>query len=142
LECKHWGGKWRKTLARKPTFTLVEPPDATGVAPPRKLGKDALALWNAVMSEHEISDAASLEVLCLICEASARVVELGRQIARDGSVVRVRGVPKAHPALRDELQNRAFVVKGLEKLGINVEAVKAIGRPGKPTGRNRENADE
>ena len=124
----------------KPTLTLVDP-DATGIAPPRKLDKHALSLWNAIMSEYEISDAGGTEVLCQICEAASRIVELGQQIARDGSVIRVKGVPRAHPALRDELQNRAFVLKGLEKLGVNVEAVKAIGRPGQPLGWSPDDAD-
>ena len=32
----------------------------------------------------------------------------------------VRGVPKAHPLLRDETQIRAFICRGLSRLGLNV----------------------
>jgi hypothetical protein len=42
----------------------------------------------------------------------------------------VRGVPKAHPLLRDETQIRAFICRGLSRLGLNVEAIKPVGRPG------------
>jgi hypothetical protein len=37
-----------------------------------------------------------------------------------------------HP--KHELQLRAFIVKTLEKLGLNVETIKPIGRPPNPTG--------
>jgi len=30
---------------------------------------------------------------------------------------------------RDELANRAFVVRTLERLGVNVETIKSVGRP-------------
>jgi hypothetical protein len=39
--------------------------------------------------------------------------------------------PKAHPALRDELAGRAFIVRTLERLGLNVETIKPMGRPSK-----------
>jgi hypothetical protein len=40
-------------------------------------------------------------------------------------------VPKAHPALRDELALRAFITRTLQRLGLDVEPVRAgVGRPG------------
>ena len=35
-------------------------------------------------------------------------------IDRDGEVVQTRTGPRAHPGLRDELSNRAFIVRTLE----------------------------
>jgi hypothetical protein len=43
-------------------------------------------------------------------------------------VIYVKAVPKAHPAMRDELDNRSFIVRGLQKLGIVPETLK-LGRP-------------
>jgi hypothetical protein len=35
-----------------------------------------------------------------------------------------------HPALKHELANRSFVSKTLVRLGLDVEPVRGIGRPG------------
>jgi hypothetical protein len=52
------------------------------------------------------------------------------QIDEAGEVTVVKGVPaRAHPLLRDEIANRAFVVKTLERLGLAAEPAKAVGRP-------------
>jgi hypothetical protein len=45
-------------------------------------------------------------------------------------MIRTKTGLKAHPALRDELAARAFIVRTLERLGITIEAVKRVGRPG------------
>jgi hypothetical protein len=93
-----------------------------------------MALWNSVMAEYGISDRGGIELLAQACGALDRVESLREAINRDGEVVVVRGVPRAHPALRDELAGRAFVVRTLERLGLNVEAVKTPGRPARPFG--------
>jgi hypothetical protein len=35
---------------------------------------------------------------------------------------------RSHPLLRDELQDRAFVVKAIQCLGLDLEPIKSIGR--------------
>ena len=51
-------------------------------------------------------------------------------IDRDGETVHSRAGPKPHPALRDELALRAFIVRTIERLGLNVEAIKtSAGHP-------------
>ena len=46
---------------------------------------------------------------------SGNVAEaLRAAIDRDGEVVQTRTGPRAHPGLRDELSNRAFIVRTLE----------------------------
>ena len=99
--------------ADNPAVTLVAP-TATGVSPPRKLGQHGLSLWNSVQSAYRIDDAGGVELLAQACAAQDRVEALAEAINRDGEVVQTRAGPKAHPALRDELAGRAFIVRTLE----------------------------
>ena len=43
---------------------------------------------------------------------------------------------KEHPALRAELGCRAFITRNLQRLGLNLEDVKPVGRPLGPGARN------
>jgi hypothetical protein len=77
---------------------------------------------------------AKSRVFCRFCPAAAgsrsTSAALRVQIDADGEVIRLRnGSVRAHPAIRDELGCRAQVMRAIEKLGLNFEAVKAIGRP-------------
>jgi hypothetical protein len=72
--------------------------------------------------------------LAQACAAEDRVEALAARIDADGEVLHTRNGPKAHLALRDELAGRAFIVRTLERLGLNVETVKPVGRPCKPVG--------
>jgi hypothetical protein len=70
------------------------------------------------------------ELLLQCCLAKDRLERLAAQINADGEVIRTRGGGlKAHPALRDELATRGFIVRTLGKLGISLEIVKPVGRP-------------
>jgi hypothetical protein len=70
-------------------------------------------------------------ILAQLCAALDRAESLKEAIERDGAVVYSRaGVPKTHPAVKDELGCRAFITRSLERLGLNVEAVKP--GPGRP----------
>jgi hypothetical protein len=56
---------------------------------------------------------------------------LRAQIDREGEVLKVKGGLKDHPGLRHELASRAFVVKTLSRMGLNVEVpARSPGRPG------------
>jgi hypothetical protein len=60
---------------------------------------------------------------------------LAAEVALDGPVVRSRGGPRAHPALKELLATRSFVVRTLARLGLDVEPVRSTpGRPGNPIG--------
>jgi hypothetical protein len=109
---------------------------ATDVEPPRELGRHGRELWNAVQREYAITDIGGIELLAQACAAEDRAEALADAIAVDGAVVRSRtGVPRSHPACKDELACRAFVVRTLERLGLNVEVIKpGPGRPPRPTG--------
>jgi hypothetical protein len=120
-------------MAKSPDLTVVDP-TSTGISPPRKLGEHGLSLWNAIMTEYAITDRGGIELLAQVCAAEDRVEALASRIDADGEVVHTRNGPKAHPALRDELAGRAFIVRTLERLGLNMETVKPVGRPSKPVG--------
>ena len=115
----------------KNPLSLVDngPDGAIGAEPPRKLAPAGRALWNRIMSEYRVEDAGGIEILTLAAEATDRIQSLTEAIDRDGVVLHTRGTVKSHPSLRDELQTRAFVAKCLERLGVNLEVVKSVGRP-------------
>ncbi len=117
----------------KSTLSMVSP-GMTGIAPPRPLGDHGMALWDKVQAEYGITDTGGIEILAQICLALDHAESLRKAINRDGEVIATKNGPKAHPALRDELANRAFVVRSLERLGLNVEAIKSPGRPTRPRG--------
>ena len=113
----------------KPPLTVVGL-DATGSPPPRPLGRHGTALWDAITREYRVDDPAGVEFLTQACAAADRVEALAERIDADGSVIHTKAGPKAHPALRDELAGRAFIVRTLERLGLNYEALRpASGRP-------------
>jgi hypothetical protein len=115
-------------MAHKPPLTIVDP-NASIPAPPRKLGRHGTELWRTIMVEYAIEDRGGVELLAQACGALDRVEALAERIDADGEVITIRGVPKPHPCLREELSARSFVVRTLERLGLNLEAVKPIGRP-------------
>jgi terminase small subunit-like protein len=113
----------------RPTFSIVSP-ETTGAPPPRDLGQHGRELWNAVQREYGISDRGGIELLAQCCAAADTAEALAAAIARDGAVIYSRtGVPRSHPAVKDALACRAFIVKTIERLGLNVEGVKPVGRP-------------
>jgi hypothetical protein len=86
-----------------------------------------------VQREYDVSDVAGIEFLTLAGEALDRAQALSQAIERDGEVIRAAGGLKTHPAVREELANRAFVTRTLQRLGLNYEPVRA--GPGRPPGR-------
>ena len=122
-----------KTRGSTP-FSLVTP--ATGVIPPpRPLGKHGQRLWEDVQRTYGIADRGGVELLAQACGALDVVEALAEAIERDGPILYGRAGPKAHPAVKDQIAGRAFVVRTLERLGLNVEAIKpGPGRPPQPLG--------
>jgi hypothetical protein len=132
-----WEKNERKIMARtieRPPLNLVSS-TASIISPPIQLGSHGTKLWNAIMSEYCIGDAGGLQLLGEACAARDRAESLAEAIARNGAVVYSRaGVPKSHPAVKDELAARALVIRTLERLGITTEAIRPTpGRP--PQGR-------
>jgi hypothetical protein len=98
------------------------------VKPPRPLGEHGMALWRAIRAEYDISDVGGVEILCQACQAADRVEALAALISRDGEVILTpRGASVSHPGLKDEVHLRAFIVRSIERLGLNFEAVRPSG---------------
>jgi hypothetical protein len=113
----------------QPPFTIVQS-GSTGAPPPRPLGQHGMALWTAITEQYRVDDPAGIEFLAQACSAADRVEALAERISTDGEVINTKAGPKAHPALRDELAGRAFIVRTLDRLGLNYEALRpAAGRP-------------
>jgi hypothetical protein len=115
--------------SKKPPLTLVGP-GITVPQPPRKLGPHGMKLWRDVHTEYSITDVGGIELLAQACASLDRAEELAACIAEQGAVIHTRNGPKAHPAIGDELACRGFVVRTLQRLGLNLEQVKSPGRPG------------
>jgi hypothetical protein len=110
-------------------LTVVDPPGSNLPQPPRQLGARGLDLWRTIMAEYHIDDPGGRELLYQAAAALERAEQLAEAIAADGVVVHTRaGAPKPHPALAAELAARAFICRTLERLGLNLEAVRPIGR--------------
>jgi hypothetical protein len=120
-------------MAEKPprtSFSVVTALPVQVPDPPRPLGPAGHGLWRAIQTEYNIQDQGGITMLLVGCQALDRAERLRVQIDADGEVIRLRnGSVRAHPAIRDELGCRAQVMRAIEKLGLNFEAVKAIGRP-------------
>jgi|SRR5215831_3038207 len=100
-------------------------PSSTIPQPPRKLGDFGSSLWQSIQGEYKVDDAAGREMLAQACEAADRVARLAEKINADGEIVD----SKAHPLLKDELANRAFICRTLRQLGLNLEPTRPVGRP-------------
>lgn len=97
--------------------------------PPRPLGKHGLGLWEAVQAEYAVEDAGGVELLAQACAALDRAEDCRSEIEKDGSVIRSKAGLRDHPLLKHELANRAFITRAIGRLGLDVEAVRNIGRP-------------
>jgi hypothetical protein len=100
------------------------PPD-----PPANLTGPGADLWRSVMVQYAIRDSGGQMLLLQACEALNRAEACARTIARDGLTIATRVGLKDHPLLRHETNNRGLCCRLLSKLGLNLEAVKPMGRP-------------
>jgi hypothetical protein len=98
-------------------------------APPGKLGETGMTLWRAVTTNYAFDDPGSVEILFQACAAAERAETCRRIVDQDGELIRTQAGTRSHPLLRDELNNRTFVVRALGKLGLDLEPVRAMGRP-------------
>jgi hypothetical protein len=114
---------------KKPPLELVPKPDATVPKPPRKLGVQALSVWNRILTEYVIDDAPGLELLYQCCCACEQIERMRAQIEADGEMIRVGRGYREHPLLKAELANRAYVSRALAKLGLAPDSLRSPGRP-------------
>jgi hypothetical protein len=110
------------------------PPTAHTLPPPPHLDETGAALWREVTSVFEFDDPASYEVLAQACAARSRAERCRLLIDEQGEMLRLKGgITRANPLLRDELANRAFTVRALSKLGLDLQPLRS--GPGRPPGR-------
>ena len=121
-------------MGKKPPSLHLVTATQPGQQPPRTLGESGTALWRSVVEEYTFEDSAGCEMLLLACEASDRVASMRKQINADGECIRVKGGGlKDHPLLRHEAVARAFVVKTLKALNLDIEPLRP--GPGRPPNR-------
>ena len=120
---------------QKPPLRILPDIGDIGIQPTRTLDQHGRKLWDQVTSEYDIDDIVGREMLTLACQALDRAEGLSQCIAKDGEMVKAREGIKAHPAIREELACRAFIIKTLRHLGLSFEPVRAsVGRPAKGFG--------
>jgi hypothetical protein len=118
-------------MTKKTNLTVVEPGTESIVSPPSTLGEAGRTLWRSIQSEYAISDSGGLAILEAACSAFDRAEDCRTRINNDGPTIKSRQGIREHPLLKAELANRAFAVRALTKLGLDVEPVRAgPGRPG------------
>jgi hypothetical protein len=122
-------------MSKKPPLNLVTPIPHQGIQPPRPLGEHGAILWRTVMDEYDFQDGAGREMLALACAALDRAESMRTQIDADGECIRTKTGLKDHPLLRHEAVARAFVVKTLKALNLDVEPIRPVGRPAGPANK-------
>ena len=100
--------------------------------PPTKLGATGMVLWRSVVESYAFHDPGSVETLHQCCLAADRAQACREIIDRDGEMLKTKAGVRAHPLLREELNNRMFVTRSLQRLGLDLEPVRA--GPGRPAG--------
>ena len=69
-------------------------------------------------------------MLASACQALDRAERCREAIDNEGEMIRTKAAgPRDHPLLKHELAARSFVVRTLQRLGLNMEAIKPTGRP-------------
>lgn len=98
---------------------------------PRHLGKDGRDLWAALQRDYGIADSAGLTLLTTAAEALDRMRKAQKLIAQHGEVTPDRyGGLRANPAITIEKDARNGLLAAIRALNLDVEPLKAIGRPG------------
>jgi len=109
---RRWPVGWQKDLEPRHCRSLSTPTNATlWPAAVPKTWETRSTPWNRVVSEYELDDFAADELLTQACQATDRAEELAAHVARDGAIVRTATGIKAHPAIREELSCRGFIVR-------------------------------
>jgi hypothetical protein len=116
-----------------PNLSLIKQ-SATPPESPVKFGKAGNTLWQNIQTAYAVDDIGGIELLTQACHTADRVEALAAQINADGEVVATRNGMKEHPGLRAEASGRAFICRVIQKLGINTEPIRPVGRPPKSFG--------
>jgi hypothetical protein len=119
-------------MAKKPPVLHVLTGDGGLPNPPGHLGEAGLELWQSIQKSYQIDDPGGCALLRVAAEAADRAASCRVQLDRDGEVISVRGLPRAHPAAAIERDARAALIRALKELRLDVEPLRD--RPGRPSG--------
>jgi len=124
-------------MSQKHALAIVAEP---ATEPPSTLGEAGAKLWRSVMSQYDIRDAGGLAILEGACVSRDRSTEFAAILAREGLMIRTKsGTIREHPLIRHEREERALECRLLQRLGLDVEAVRSsAGRPSLGIGVTRE----
>jgi hypothetical protein len=114
---------------KNPKLRLVGPTKANPYAPPTSLGKAGASQWKVIMNEYKIEDAGGRAILFQICAAADDLAVCDTIIDRDGAMIRTKTGVKEHPLCKQRLALRSFICRSVQRLGLNLEAAKPVGRP-------------
>src|SRR5262245_6058304 len=117
---------------KKPKLKVVGATKINPLAPPATLGKAGATLWRTIMSEYEITDSGGREILLQICAANDNLHECDVAIAHDGPMIVTKNGLREHPLCKQRLALRAFICRSVQRLGLNLEPTKPVGRPPGP----------
>jgi hypothetical protein len=123
-------------MAKKPPLKLVEPsPGLLADVPRNDLSDAGRSLWERITSDYDIQDSGGLEMLGQACVALDRAEECRALVDAEGLLITGKGgLLRENPCANIELANRSFVVRTLARLGLDTEAIKSVGGPGKRYG--------
>jgi len=117
---------------KKPTLKVVHP-GADLPSAPAHLADAGRELWSSIMEEYRIGDAGGRALLRTAAEAADRVASCRVLLDTEGEVIRIRGVPRAHPAAAIERDARAALIRALKELHLDIEPLRDA--PGRPAGQ-------
>jgi hypothetical protein len=116
-------------MPRQPETNQEPSPGLSPYDPPASLGQNGRKLWSSIMAQYAITDSGGLAILEQACRSIDMAEEYAAIIAREGPTQATRMGVKDHPLTRHVLAARALGTRLLTKLGLNIEPVRAIGRP-------------
>ena len=112
----------------KSDLTLVSP--SATQRKPRQTGADLIKVIN---EEFEL-DSSGLVLLNETASTLDRLNDVTARISRDGVMVKWGRSMRPHPLLKMELQLRTLIGRNLHRLGIGLDPVGNVGRPGSAVG--------
>ena|SRR5262245_33775028 len=122
-------------MGKNPSLALVSGALATIIEPPKTLGPAGSKLWRSILAQYDIHDAGGLAILEDACAARDSANGSAEIIAAEGRMIRTKSGRREHPLIKHEIAARALTAKLLQRLGLDVEPVRAsVGRPGRGVG--------
>src|SRR5262245_54145945 len=108
---------------QKPAVSVVSASVATIIEPPATLGEAGAKLWRLILGQYDIHDAGGLAILEAACTARDRRTDWAAIITQEGAMIRSKQGPKEQ-LIRHEREERALECRLLQRLGLDVEAVR------------------